>query len=26
MPFVAQWLAGELQTDVGAALSTLRVG
>jgi flagellar biosynthetic protein FliR len=26
MPFVAGWLAGELQTDVGAALQTLKVG
>jgi flagellar biosynthetic protein FliR len=26
MPFVAGWIAGELQTDVNAALSTLQVG
>lgn len=26
MPFVAGWLANQLQTDVGAALDTLRVG
>jgi flagellar biosynthetic protein FliR len=26
MPFVAGWMAGQLQTDVGAALETLKVG
>jgi flagellar biosynthetic protein FliR len=26
LPFVAQWLTGELQTDVGLALQALRVG
>ncbi|QEC46862.1 flagellar biosynthetic protein FliR [Baekduia soli] len=26
MPFVAGWLSGQLQADVGAALNTLRVG
>jgi flagellar biosynthetic protein FliR len=26
LPFVAGWLANELQNDVGTALQTLRVG